>query len=71
MNNDKKTVGNKKEKVAQNDKYYKVNADFNYLKNFNYKVTKEIGRGGYGVVYKVYHFLFRPPIWETKMLNVL
>lgn len=53
MNNDKKPVANKKEKVAQNDKYYKVNADFNYLKNYNYKVTKEIGRGGYGVVYKV------------------
>lgn len=50
---DKKTQASKKEKVAQNDKYYKVNADFDYLKNYNYKVTKEIGRGGYGVVYKV------------------
>lgn len=56
MNNpDKKTVATtgKKEKVAQNDKYYKINADFTYLKNYNYKITKEIGRGGYGVVYKV------------------
>jgi len=54
-NSDKKTTATagKKEKVAQNDKYYKINADFSYLKNFCYKITKEIGRGGYGVVYKV------------------
>lgn len=55
MNNtDKKqAVTAKKDKVAQNDKYYKINADFSYLKHYNYKITKEIGRGGYGVVYKV------------------
>ena len=55
MNKDKKTAANKKEKLIQNDKYYKVNADFSYLINYNYKITKEIGRGGYGVVYKVLH----------------
>ena len=38
------------------DKYYKIKADFGYLASYNYKITKEIGRGGYGVVYKV-------PIW--------
>ena len=69
MSNDKKNAGNKKEKVAQNDKYYKVNADFNYLKNYNYKVTKEIGRGGYGVVYKVLTHLPRPLILATRTPN--
>lgn len=54
MNNqDKKQPPQKKDKVAQNDKYYKINADFSYLKHYNYKITKQIGRGGYGVVYKV------------------
>ena len=53
MINDKKNAASKKEKVTQDDKYYKVTADFSYLKNYNYKITKEIGRGGYGVVYKV------------------
>ena len=43
----------KKDKPSQNDKYYKIKADFNYLRGYNYKITKEIGRGGYGVVYKV------------------
>jgi hypothetical protein len=40
-------------KVSQTDKYYKIKADFSYLRAYNYKITKEIGRGGYGVVYKV------------------
>lgn len=58
MNNtDKKPPANsKKDKVPQNDKYYKINADFSYLKHYNYKITKQIGRGGYGVVYKVHIF---------------
>lgn len=43
----------KKPKVSQTDKYYKIKADFSYLSAYNYKITKEIGRGGYGVVYKV------------------
>jgi hypothetical protein len=42
MNNtDKKPPANsKKDKVPQNDKYYKINADFSYLKHYNYKITK-------------------------------
>jgi hypothetical protein len=43
----------KKPKISQTDKYYKIKADFSYLRAYNYKITKEIGRGGYGVVYKV------------------
>lgn len=57
-NSDKKGANNKKDKVAQNDKYYKINADFSYLKHYYYKITKEIGRGGYGVVYKVNIYSF-------------
>jgi len=49
----KPTADNKKPKVSQTDKYYKIKADFSYLSAYNYKITKEIGRGGYGVVYKV------------------
>lgn len=41
------------DKVPQNDKYYRITADFSYLSTYNYEITKQIGRGGYGVVYKV------------------
>jgi len=42
-----------------NDRYYKVKADFTYLAAYDYRITKEIGRGGYGVVYKVLYQLHR------------
>ena len=70
QNNDKKKES-KKEKVSQNDKYYKIKADFSYLKQYNYKITKEIGRGGYGVVYKVIIRLFRPPTLPTLTTSAL
>ena len=70
QNNDKKKES-KKEKVSQNDKYYKIKADFSYLKQYNYKITKEIGRGGYGVVYKVTKYLYRPPTLPTPTTYVL
>jgi serine/threonine protein kinase len=41
------------------DKYYKIKADFKYLASYNYKITKEIGRGGYGVVYKVNYIVIQ------------
>lgn len=37
------------------EKQAKNKAGFAYLAPFNYKILKEIGRGGYGVVYKVHH----------------
>ena len=40
MNKDEKKKDSKKEKVANNDKYYKIKADFTYLKHYNYKITK-------------------------------
>ena len=40
MNQEKKSLMGKKEKVTQNDKYYKQNADFSYLRRYNYKILK-------------------------------
>lgn len=40
---DKKVAANsdpKKPKTTQNDKYYKIKADFSYLSAYNYKITK-------------------------------
>ena len=73
MSNIEKKAGNaKKDKVGQNDKYYKINADFTYLKHYNYRITKEIGRGGYGVVYKVIdNYNLRLPIQIITTNNVL
>jgi hypothetical protein len=30
----------KKVKVSQTDKYYKIKADFSYLRPYNYKISK-------------------------------
>ena len=40
-------------KVLDCDKYYRKMTNFDYLYEWKYQITKEIGRGGYGVVYKV------------------
>jgi len=57
----------KKPKSNQSDKYYKIKADFTYLAAYNYKITKEIGRGGYGVVYKVTYLLCRQSVLRAAV----
>ena len=49
-----KTDNKKKEKLnISAEKYYKNKpVDFSYLISFGYYIYKELGRGGYGVVYK-------------------
>jgi serine/threonine protein kinase len=57
MNKDNRKTSTKSNDT--NDKITKNKADFAYLTPFNYRIVKEIGRGGYGVVYKVMKFLCR------------
>jgi hypothetical protein len=39
-NSDIKVFSQYKYKVSQNDKYYKINSYFSYLKHYNYRITK-------------------------------
>ena len=39
---------------------YNLKADFEYLRENNYNVVKEIDRGSYGVVYKVFYMFLWP-----------
>lgn len=43
----------KDKRVLDCDKYYRKLVNFDYLREWKYQITQEIGRGGYGVVYKV------------------
>jgi hypothetical protein len=57
---------NGKTLISRNKKdNYNLKADFEYLKENNYNVIKEIDRGSYGVVYKVRANLNR---LKTKIL---
>lgn len=50
---------NRLPKKYDSTKYYRMIADFDYLLKRNYKIVREIGRGGYGVVYKVGLFVIQ------------
>lgn len=56
-------------KVYDQEKYYRMIADFDYLKRRNFKIVREIGRGGYGVVYQVNPLYIRLKIcsWAYHM----
>lgn len=38
---------------VKSDKYYPEKANLSYFNHYGYQITKEIGCGGYGIVYKV------------------
>lgn len=54
MNKDNRKTSTKSNETSE--KMTKNKADFAYLTPFNYRIVKEIGRGGYGVVYKVMQY---------------
>lgn len=59
---------NKERLLQSQEKYYKnLPADFNYLKQFGYHIYKELGRGGYGVVYKAHRIINSQPDKSRKL----
>lgn len=48
----KLSMESKEKKMGVENKYYNKLRDLSYLDNYNIKICSEIGRGGFGVVYK-------------------